>query len=255
MLNFRIFWGFRGTGTKHTSCAELNWIQGVLSPILMVPNVDSYYSKCCHTQGKAVKMLAAGTEHTAAVTESGKLYGWGWGQYGNLGLGDCCDQMVPVEVVAVNREKIKNGGMWMATHNNSGRVWQSVYIWVEQVWPIGPWELPRSSCSTSSSCPKKQENSKCVCSTAPLFILSCIFLLLFNLVIIRHQSHEEGTKNRYLSCITQRVMGSNLFTDCWRLAAYSCFGQRWPNVWMGLKQGHIKSITYSMHHLPFANCM
>ncbi len=95
----------------------------------------------------------------------------------------------------------------MATHNNSGRVWQSVYIWVEQVWPIGPWELPRSSCSTSSSCPKKQENSKCVCSTAPLFILSCIFLLLFDLVIIRHQSREEGTKNRYLSCITQRVMG------------------------------------------------
>jgi alpha-tubulin suppressor-like RCC1 family protein len=68
----------------------------------MVPNVDSYYSKCCHTQGKAVKMLAAGAEHTAAVTESGKLYGWGWGRYGNLGLGDRCDQMVPVEVVAVN---------------------------------------------------------------------------------------------------------------------------------------------------------
>jgi hypothetical protein len=107
MLNFRNFLGFRGTGTKHTSCAELNWIRGVLSPILMVPNVDSYYSKCCHTQGKAVKMLAAGAEHTAAVTESGKLYGWGWAQYGNLGLGDRCDQMVPVEVVAVNREKIK----------------------------------------------------------------------------------------------------------------------------------------------------
>lgn len=101
----------------------------------------------------------------------------------------------------------------------------------------------------------RNKKIRSVCSTAPLFILSCIFLLLFNLVIIRHQSHEEGTKNRYLSCITQRVMGSNLFTDCWRLAAYSCFGQRWPNVWMGLKQGHIKSITYSMHHLPFANCM
>jgi hypothetical protein len=95
----------------------------------------------------------------------------------------------------------------MATHNNSGRVRKSVYIWVEQVWPIGPWELPRSSCSTSSSCAKKQENSKCACYIAPLFILLCIFLLLFDLVIIRHQSHEEGTKKRYLSCITQRVMG------------------------------------------------
>ncbi len=101
MLNFRNFWGFRGTGTK-TQVVQGDWIRGVLLPILMVPNVDSYHSKCCHTQGKAVKMLAAGAEHTAAVTESGKLYGWGWGQYGNLGLGDRRDQMVPVEVVAVN---------------------------------------------------------------------------------------------------------------------------------------------------------
>jgi len=24
-------------------------------------------------------MIAAGAEHTAAVTEDGELYGWGWG--------------------------------------------------------------------------------------------------------------------------------------------------------------------------------
>lgn len=46
-------------------------------------------------------MLAAGAEHTAAVTESGKLYGWGWGRYGNLGLGDRNDRLVPGEVAAV----------------------------------------------------------------------------------------------------------------------------------------------------------
>lgn len=49
-----------------------------------------------------VKMLAAGAEHSAGVTESGKLYGWGWGRYGNLGLGDRKDRSVPVEVAAIN---------------------------------------------------------------------------------------------------------------------------------------------------------
>ena len=48
-----------------------------------------------------MKMLAAGAEHTAAVTESGKLYGWGWGRYGNLGLGDRDDRLVPGEVAAI----------------------------------------------------------------------------------------------------------------------------------------------------------
>lgn len=52
-------------------------------------------------QGISVKMLAAGAEHTAAVTESGKLYGWGWGRYGNLGLGDREDRLVPGEVAPV----------------------------------------------------------------------------------------------------------------------------------------------------------
>ena len=46
-------------------------------------------------------MVAAGAEHTAAVTESGKLYGWGWGRYGNLGLGDRNDRLVPGEVTSI----------------------------------------------------------------------------------------------------------------------------------------------------------
>ncbi|KAL3696817.1 hypothetical protein R1sor_010893 [Riccia sorocarpa] len=56
-------------------------------------------------EGIPVKMLAAGAEHTAAVTECGKLYGWGWGRYGNLGLGDRNDRLVPGEVAPVNNEK------------------------------------------------------------------------------------------------------------------------------------------------------
>lgn len=43
-------------------------------------------------------MVAAGAEHTAAVTEDGELYSWGWGRYGNLGLGDRFDRLVPWKV-------------------------------------------------------------------------------------------------------------------------------------------------------------
>ncbi|KAF9609779.1 hypothetical protein IFM89_018227 [Coptis chinensis] len=53
-------------------------------------------------EGISVKMIAAGAEHTAAVTEDGKLYGWGWGRYGNLGLGDRNDRLVPEEVSPIN---------------------------------------------------------------------------------------------------------------------------------------------------------
>lgn len=52
-------------------------------------------------EGISVKMVAAGAEHTAAITEDGELYGWGWGRYGNLGLGDREDRLVPVKVSSV----------------------------------------------------------------------------------------------------------------------------------------------------------
>lgn len=48
-----------------------------------------------------MKMIAAGAEHTAAVTEDGDLYGWGWGRYGNLGLGDRNDCLLPEKVSSV----------------------------------------------------------------------------------------------------------------------------------------------------------
>ncbi|XP_068647496.1 ultraviolet-B receptor UVR8-like isoform X3 [Aristolochia californica] len=53
-------------------------------------------------KGIPIKMIAAGAEHTAAVTEDGDLYGWGWGRYGNLGLGDRTDRLVPEKVSAVD---------------------------------------------------------------------------------------------------------------------------------------------------------
>ncbi|ERN08779.1 ultraviolet-B receptor UVR8 [Amborella trichopoda] len=57
-------------------------------------------------QGVPVKMVAAGAEHTAAVTEDGELFGWGWGRYGNLGLGDRNDRLFPEKVAAIDGQKM-----------------------------------------------------------------------------------------------------------------------------------------------------
>ncbi|KAL9248146.1 hypothetical protein vseg_021502 [Gypsophila vaccaria] len=53
-----------------------------------------------------VKMVAAGAEHSAAVTVAGELYGWGWGRYGNLGLGDRNDRLVPERVAPIDGIKM-----------------------------------------------------------------------------------------------------------------------------------------------------
>eukprot|EP00850_Spirogloea_muscicola_P008974 SM000049S16745 [mRNA] locus=s49:427660:430897:- [translate_table: standard] len=57
--------------------------------------------------GVRMKMLSAGAEHTVAVSEDGRLYGWGWGRYGNLGLGDRRDRLLPEEVQSVQEERME----------------------------------------------------------------------------------------------------------------------------------------------------
>ncbi|PIN15216.1 hypothetical protein CDL12_12148 [Handroanthus impetiginosus] len=42
-----------------------------------------------------VLQVAAGSEHSALVTENGSIMTWGWGEHGQLGLGDTNDQTVP----------------------------------------------------------------------------------------------------------------------------------------------------------------
>lgn len=48
--------------------------------------------------GEQVVKIAAGTEHSALVTDKGAVFTWGWGEHGQLGLGDPCDQVVPQRV-------------------------------------------------------------------------------------------------------------------------------------------------------------
>merc|ERR1712091_841675 len=48
--------------------------------------------------GARVVAAAAGRDHSAAVTEDGALWTWGYGYYGRLGHGDEENRLVPTEV-------------------------------------------------------------------------------------------------------------------------------------------------------------
>ncbi|KAK3223124.1 hypothetical protein Dsin_010149 [Dipteronia sinensis] len=48
--------------------------------------------------GVIVVQIAAGAEHSALVTEDGTIMTWGWGEHGQLGLGDARDQTNPQAV-------------------------------------------------------------------------------------------------------------------------------------------------------------
>ncbi|XP_020224035.1 ultraviolet-B receptor UVR8 isoform X2 [Cajanus cajan] len=42
--------------------------------------------------------IATGAEHSVIVTEHGEIKTWGWGEHGQLGLGDTCDRISPATV-------------------------------------------------------------------------------------------------------------------------------------------------------------
>ncbi|CAK8536834.1 unnamed protein product [Lathyrus sativus] len=48
--------------------------------------------------GIKVTDIATGAEHSVLVTENGEIKTWGWGEHGQLGLGDDSDQISPVTV-------------------------------------------------------------------------------------------------------------------------------------------------------------
>lgn len=76
-------------------------------------------------KGTPMAMVAAGAEHTAAVSQDGGLYGWGWGRYGNLGLGDRADRHVPEKVTSVEGEKMAKvacGWRHTITVNEAGKL-------------------------------------------------------------------------------------------------------------------------------------
>ncbi|CAF2110185.1 unnamed protein product [Brassica napus] len=56
---------------------------------------ETLLEKVIGFDGVEVLQIAAGAEHSAAVTESGEVQTWGWGEHGQLGHGDTNDQTNP----------------------------------------------------------------------------------------------------------------------------------------------------------------
>ncbi|XP_077245339.1 regulator of chromosome condensation (RCC1) family protein [Tasmannia lanceolata] len=53
------------------------------------------FLKVAGLDGIKVVSIAAGAEHSALVTENGLIMTWGWGEHGQLGLGNTCDRTTP----------------------------------------------------------------------------------------------------------------------------------------------------------------
>lgn len=70
--------------------------------ILILFNTDFRSVSTCDTpclveslDDKEVIDISCGGAHSAAITNSGKLYTWGRGRYGRLGHGNGDDQLLP----------------------------------------------------------------------------------------------------------------------------------------------------------------
>ena len=42
--------------------------------------------------------MSCGAEHSVGLSDTGVVYAWGWGSYGNLGDGERVDRWAPVKV-------------------------------------------------------------------------------------------------------------------------------------------------------------
>jgi alpha-tubulin suppressor-like RCC1 family protein len=86
-------------------------------------------------QGDQVVFVAAGDDHTVAVTAGGRLYTWGDGEEGQLGHGDTGRRLVPTLVPAFGGSSVvmaacsthtlvvtQDGGLWACGDNRNGQL-------------------------------------------------------------------------------------------------------------------------------------
>jgi alpha-tubulin suppressor-like RCC1 family protein len=52
--------------------------------------------------------VACGWRHTISVSETGKLFTFGWSKYGQLGHGDFQDHLIPHQVEALEKTKVQS---------------------------------------------------------------------------------------------------------------------------------------------------
>ncbi|ETW01763.1 hypothetical protein, variant 2 [Aphanomyces invadans] len=80
-------------------------------------------------------MISCGSRHTLALTTTGDVYSWGWGQMGQLGLGHHKSTNLPTKVPFFDECKIKlvhvsAGGCHSGAVTDQGQV----YMWGEAHW-------------------------------------------------------------------------------------------------------------------------
>ena len=78
-------------GHGRFGCLGLNDEQDRLVPALLAAEVF---------EGSTIVTVAAGGYYTMAVGVNGRLWAWGWGPHGQLGLGDTNNRLVPTLVGA-----------------------------------------------------------------------------------------------------------------------------------------------------------
>jgi len=92
-----------------------------------------------------VVAVAAGYWHSAAITESGELWTWGYNGHGQLGVGDTKKRHAPIKV-SVNGQKIVAVAArryHTAVITASGELWTWGRQWS---WPAWPWGHRESPC-------------------------------------------------------------------------------------------------------------
>lgn len=77
-------------GSHHGVLSKLN-----KAPLVCDSSGEPILSKVAGLDGKRIVQIAAGSEHSATVTDDGQVCTWGWGEHGQLGLGDTSDQSLP----------------------------------------------------------------------------------------------------------------------------------------------------------------
>lgn len=77
-------------GSHHGVLSKLN-----KAPLVCDSSGEPIWSKVAGLDGKRIVQIAAGSEHSATVTDDGQVCTWGWGEHGQLGLGDTSDQSLP----------------------------------------------------------------------------------------------------------------------------------------------------------------
>lgn len=70
---------------------------------LLADSTETILEKVPGLEGNRIVEIAAGAEHSVILTDDGVIKTWGWGEHGQLGLGNTCDQTSPQEVSIRNR--------------------------------------------------------------------------------------------------------------------------------------------------------